>query len=224
MLVHISSLEYLINQEDDEIRKIAFIAKKYMVNDSSGHDWHHVLRVFNLCIRIGSKLNIDLKALKIASLLHDIGLTYEIKLNVDHAVKSAQLAKEILGELGYSDIFINKVYSIILSHRYGVERSSELLEAKILQDADRLDAIGAIGIARAFAYGGARGALICNPEEEIEEYNPFKVKSTIIHFYEKLLKIRDSLNTQEAKIIAEERHKFMEEFLKRFIKEWIGEA
>jgi len=217
------SLEYLVEREDDEVRRIASIARSYMVNDSSGHDWHHVLRVFNLCVKIGSKLNADLKALKISALLHDIGLAYEFKLNIDHAVKSAELAKEILQRLNYPSEFIDKVYNIILNHRYGVERSVDLIEAKILQDADRLDAIGAIGIARAFAYGGSRGALIYNPEERIEGYDPFKVKSTIIHFYEKLLKIKDRLNTYEAKIIAEERHRFMEEFLKRFLKEWIGE-
>lgn len=217
------SLEYLVEGEDDDVRRIASIARRYMANDIGGHDWYHVLRVFNLCVKIGSKLNVDLKALKIAALLHDIGLMYEFKFNIDHAVKSAELAREILQGLGYHRGLIDKVYSIILNHRYGVGRDTELLEAKVLQDADRLDAIGAIGIARAFAYGGLKGVLIYDPREVVGDYDPFKAKSTVTHFYEKLLKVRDSLNTQEAKVIAEGRHRYMEEFLKRFFKEWVGE-
>jgi len=199
--------------------KIIKYAKRSSVKDSTGHDWYHIERVYKTAIYIGKKEKADLDIIKVAALLHDIGLSNEISSAVDHAEEGARMAETFLKEIGFDPDKLDKVVESIRHHRFGRKVRPESLEGKILQDADRLDAVGAIGIARAFAYGGARGAPIYDPTEKIEEYDPFRVKSTITHFQEKLLKIKDKLNTITAKKIGEERHKFMIEFLEEFYRE-----
>ena len=158
-----------------------------------------------------------------AAILHDVGLKDEFEAGRDHATVGAESARSILSGLGVPREFVESVCCAIRTHRFGGGFEAETIEGRILQDADRLDSMGAIGIARAFAYGGARGAPIYDPGEVPGVYDPFKVRSTITHFHEKLLKLRDSMNTESARKIAEGRHAFMLEFLERFRLEIAGE-
>jgi uncharacterized protein len=191
--------------------------------DSSGHDIQHTLRVYEMCKKLGREEGADMEVLLASALLHDIAISEELELGVDHAEESALRAEGILRSIGFPEDKLSRVICAIRAHRYGAGIKPESLEAKILQDADRLDAMGAVGLARAFAYGGARGAKIYDPLESPGEYDPRAVKSTITHLQEKLLKLKDSMNTSSAKRLAEGRHSFMVEFLNRFLAEVRGE-
>ena len=210
--------------EEEVIKAAEEFAKRMSVEDASGHDWHHVERVRRLALKICEEEGGDRFVVELAAILHDVGIRAEHERGVDHAEEGARIADEFLSELGVPDDVREKVVEAIRHHRYGKKARAPSLEAAILQDADRLDALGAIGIARAFAYGGARGRPIWDPSEPIEEYDPMKVKSTVTHFYEKLLKLPESLNTESAKRIARDRKAFMESFLERFLAEWKGRA
>ncbi|WP_059171544.1 HD domain-containing protein [Bacillus sp. FJAT-27445] len=195
-----------------------------MGHDATGHDWHHVDRVRNNALQIAKREcagNLDI--IEMAALLHDIP---DEKLNesAEAGRKKLDCFLESLGLDGTDKQKINEiVYSI--SFKGGQSRELPSIEAKIVQDADRLDAIGAIGIARVFAFGGKKGQPIYAPELGIretmtlEEYRNGK-SSSINHFYEKLLKLKDLLNTDSARNMAEERQLFMESFLEQFYREW----
>jgi uncharacterized protein len=200
-------------------KKIIKYAKRFYIKDSTGHDWYHVKRVLRMARYIGKIEGADIDILEAAALLHDIGISQEIGEGVDHAETSAKMANVFLRDIGFDLNKLDRVVESIRYHRYGGKIHPESLEGKILQDADRLDTLGAIGVARAFAYGGARGAPIYNPNEKVGEYNPFKVKSTTTHFQEKLLSVKDNLNTSTAKRIGEKRHKFMVTFLEELYNE-----
>lgn len=199
------------------------IVSKHMRHESSGHDVQHVLRVSEMCKRLGGEEGADMDVLIASALLHDIAISEELESGVDHAEEGALRAESILRSVGFPEDKLREVIYAIRAHRYGAGISPESLEAKILQDADRLDAIGAVGLARAFAYGGARGAKIHDPKESPGSYDPRIVRSTITHIQEKLLKLKDSMNTPSAKKVAEGRHLFMVEFLERFFAESRGE-
>ncbi|MCM3692752.1 HD domain-containing protein [Neobacillus niacini] len=196
--------------------------------DATGHDWYHVDRVRRAALHICDQEQAgDPFIIEMAALLHDIP---DEKLN-----DSAEAGRNKL-DLFFQSIKLpndvqNAIVQIIESISYKGGRKTELtsVEAKIVQDADRLDAIGAIGIARTFAYGGKKGQPIYDPavnvreEMSLEEYR--KGKSTSIHhFYEKLLKLKDLLNTDTAKKMAEKRHQMMEQFLEQFYLEWDGQG
>ncbi|NWQ42210.1 HD domain-containing protein [Bacillus sp. EB106-08-02-XG196] len=196
--------------------------------DATGHDWYHVDRVRRAALHICDQEQAgDPFIIEMAALLHDIP---DEKLN-----DSAEAGRNKL-DLFFQSIKLpndvqNAIVQIIENISYKGGRKTELtsVEAKIVQDADRLDAIGAIGIARTFAYGGKKGQPIYDPklnvreEMSLEEYR--KGKSTSIHhFYEKLLKLKDLLNTDTAKEMAEKRHQVMELFLEQFYLEWDGQG
>ncbi|MEH7176591.1 HD domain-containing protein [Neobacillus vireti] len=194
--------------------------------DATGHDWFHVDRVRRTALHIAKQEQKgDPFIIEMAALLHDIP---DEKLN-----KSAEAGKNKLDSffqtISLQEEIQNSIIQIIesISYKGGIKTELETIEAKIVQDADRLDAIGAIGIARTFAYGGKKGQPIYDPsltvreEMSIEEYR--KGKSTSIHhFYEKLLKLKDLLNTEAAKEMAESRHQMMVLFLDQFYLEWDG--
>jgi len=205
---------------EEQIREYV---RSHCVDDPSGHDWYHVERVFKMALKIAEKEGADITIVGVAALLHDVGIKKEIECGFDHSEYGANFSKEYLLRIGFDPSKIERVVEAVREHRYGKHVKPKSLEGKVLQDADMLDALGAIGIARAFAYGGARGAPIYDPAEKVEAYDPFKVKSTITHFREKLLNIKDRLNTKTAKEIGLERHKFMEQFLDEFYKEISGE-
>ena len=210
------------------IEKVKQIVQDEMLNESSGHDYWHVLRVYNNALLLVDQISntkINKKVVQLAALLHDIG-DYKITGSVE---TQTAIPKQIMEQLNVESEVILHVVQIIgeISFHQQTEKLSSI-ESEIVQDADRLDAIGAIGIARAFAYGGAKGREIWNPtlpanlEMTKEEYMKNK-GSSINHFYEKLLLLKDRMNTIAGKQIAEERHRFMEQYLEEFFAEWNGE-
>lgn len=199
--------------------------KSQFEGEVTGHDWHHIMRVYNLSRFIQEKEGGDLEIIELAALLHDIS---DHKFNGGKLDEGGKIASSILEELGAEKDTITQVRYIVDNISYkGANTKAEMtsLEGKIVQDADRLDAIGAIGIARTFAYGGNRNQPIYEPESKavlhhsFEEYASTKT-NTINHFYEKLLLLKDRLNTSTGISLGEERHQLMEGFLDSFFKEW----
>jgi len=173
------------------------------------HGFSHVERVFNLCLHIGREEGADLEVLALASLLHDIARPLEDSGKVeDHALESARIARHFLLSLGYPEEKVEAVTHAIEAHRFSRGPEPRTLEAKILSDADKLDAIGAIGIARVFMYSGEHGR---------------DIEASLKHFEEKILKLKDLMYTETAKRIAEDRHRFTVEFIERIKREIEGE-
>ena len=192
--------------------------------EGSGHDWWHIYRVWKLATELQKTEGGDLFIIEMAALLHDLD-DWKIKDNTSENRTLLWMKK-----VGVAKDEENKIVEIIEQVSFkgaGVDTFATSIEAKIVQDADRLDAIGAIGIARTFAYGGNKNRLIYDPEVKPELHQSFEAYKkttapTINHFYEKLLLLKDRINTKSAKKMAEERHKFMEDFLERFFNEWEG--
>lgn len=206
------------------IEKTKEFVKEKLHNEGSGHDWYHIERVYNLAEFLGYKEGADSFIVELASLLHDIE---DWKFS-DSNETSTSITEELLKSLEVDEGDIEKITHIIktMSFKGGVVSSKQnSIEGMVVQDADRLDAIGAIGIARTFTYGGYKNRQIYDPEIKPMEFASLEdVKNqdnhTINHFYEKLLKLKDLMNTDSAKKIAKERHKFMEDFLSQFYEEW----
>jgi len=199
--------------------------KSVLEGDSSGHDWWHIYRVRILAIRIAEYEKADPFLVELAALLHDVD---DWKL-AEHE-EEGQKTKKWLQSCGVEDQIIEKISAIIEGVSFkgaGVNTSTNDLECRVLQDADRLDAIGAIGIARTFAYGGSRGRGIYDPgilPEMHSDFEKYKKSNapTINHFYEKLLLLKDQMQTVTGKALAEQRHEFMLRFLDQFFAEWNG--
>jgi len=193
--------------------------------EGTGHDWHHINRVRNTALKIGDAEGADLFVVELAALLHDIA---DHKFHNHDLTVGPERAQEIVLEETNDTDLAQRVATIVSEISFkgaGVETPVSSLEAAVVQDADRLDALGAIGIARAFAYGGHKNRPIYDPEIESSLHDNFedyakKGTHTINHFYEKLLLLKDRMNTDSGRKIAEERHRFMEEFLDRFYEEW----
>jgi len=190
----------------------------------SHHGKAHVERVYNLAVRIGAEENADLDVIKAAALLHDIARSMEDEGEIDdHATEGAKMARKILEEVDFPERKISEVIHCIKAHRFRGGLEARSLEARILQDADRLDIIGAIGLARVFARGGWANLPIHDPAIPPKGKYDGRSLTSINHIYEKILKAKDTMNTRTARRIAEGRHRFVEEFLDRFLKEWDGE-
>jgi len=186
------------------------------------HDWDHTLRVCRLCERLGSTEGVDSDVLLVAAYLHDIGRGCQDDSNgaVCHAEKGARMAAPIVEQLALSESQKNNVLHCIRSHRFRGDRQPRTPEARVLFDADKLDAIGAVGVARAFLFAGEVGARLHNGETRIEDARPYTIDDTgYREFKVKLCKIKDRMQTKEGLKLAEERHVFMEEFFKRFVEE-----
>ncbi len=210
---------------DDLIQKALSFAKDFFKNEFSGHDYYHTLRVFNNSKLIAQNEACDEEIVYLSAILHDVD---DIKI-VGEQKERFENAKRFLNSINYPVDKIEKICHIISQVSFKKDGSTipDSIEGKIVQDADRLDAIGAIGIARTFAFGGTRNRDIYIPkgdvpqnmtDEEKERYN----FTTINHFYDKLFKLKDLMNTQTAKQIAERRHRFMEEYINEFYDEWDG--
>ncbi|CEG27569.1 metal dependent phosphohydrolase [Bacillus sp. B-jedd] len=206
------------------ISKVEHFVKAQMGEDATGHDWHHVNRVRNNALYIAGKEGAgDKYIIEMAALLHDIP---DEKLN-ESAEAGRNKLDAFMDTLGINETNKQKINDIVYSISFKGGQASGLpsIEAEIVQDADRLDAIGAIGIARAFAFGGKKGQPIYEPEFAIreqmtlEEYRSGK-SSSINHFYEKLLKLKEMMNTETARRMAEDRQQFMEAYLEQFYREW----
>jgi len=208
------------------IEDIQTFAEKCFSNSWGSHDWEHTRRVYNLCVHIGQVEGADMEVLKIAAYLHDVGRSHqdESRGSVCHAEKGAEIATELLDRYPISPEQKANVLHCIRSHRFRGNCLPETLEAKILFDADKLDSIGAIGVARAFQFAGEVGAKFHNPAVSPEETEPYTVEDTgYREFKLKLSKIKDRMLTAQGRLLAQERHAFMEEYFERFFQEYEGE-
>ena len=205
--------------------KIVLEIKSNFENDFSGHDWHHIERVYSNALKIQLKEGGDLQVISLLAVLHDVS---DHKLNGGKLNQGGVEAQKIMQKIGIDSEIIAKVYPLIDEISFkgaNVADGNSCLESQIVQDADRLDAIGAIGIARAFAYGGSRGRPMYAPEVTAELHDSFEAYAksqshTINHFHEKLLLISDRMHTATGKKMAKERHDFMLGFLDQFHNEW----
>ena len=199
--------------------------KNIFIDDHSGHDTFHTLRVYKIATRIAERENADLTTVQLAALLHDVD---DVKLSPETAANKDR-AVAFLREHGVSEDRIKTICGIIddVSFRGTDSVVPGTIEGKCVQDADRLDAIGAIGIARAFAYGGSHHRVMHDPEIKpamhmtAEEYRNH-VSTTINHFYEKLFLLRGLMNTGTAKEIAKQREDYMKAYISEFLDEWDG--
>lgn len=202
--------------------------KQQLENAEGGHDWFHTLRVFNNAKLIAKGENVDDLVVALGALLHDVA---DSKFHDGDETIGPKIAREFLFKHNVDSSIIEHVVKIIenISFNKSLEAGEKFtsLELQVVQDADRLDAIGAIGIARCFNYGGFKNRKMFDPDIQPnlnmtkEEYKKSKAP-TINHFYEKLLLLKDKMNTKTGKQIAKKRHKYMEEFLDQFYAEWDG--
>jgi uncharacterized protein len=209
------------------IDKTEAFVNQELQHAEGGHDWWHVYRVWQNAKAIAAKENVDILVVELAALLHDIAdpKFYDGNENI-----GPQKAKQFLLDIGVHEKVINHVVNIIkhMSFKQSFEAVSfSSKEMLVVQDADRLDAIGAIGIARTFNYGGFKNRAIYNPNIKPQQYTDKEAYKnstapTINHFYEKLLLLKDTMHTVTAKQMAETRHTFMVQFLTQFYKEWEG--
>ena len=194
------------------INKAMEYAKSIFEGDASGHDLDHTLRVFHIATRLAQEEGADVEIVQLAALLHDVDdhklspETYEGKLRALNFLNENNLAEEKILEIIH-----------IISH---ISFSAQLpppesIEGKCVQDADRLDALGAIGIARTFAFGGSRGRRLHDPQG-------LDPNSSVQHFYDKLLRLKDTMHTATGRCLAEERDRYMRTFLQQFYAEWDG--
>jgi len=207
------------------IDRTAEFVRSQMEGDSSGHDWWHVWRVWQNSLFISRSEHADRFVTELAALLHDIA---DWKFHDGDESAGPRAARLWLSEQDVNETVIEHVCNIVATVSFkgaGVDTPMESLEGKIVQDADRLEAIGAIGIARCFAFGGAKGSLLHDPEDPPElhaSFEDYKKKSgpSINHFYEKLLLLKDRMNTETGFQLAKQRHKVLEDFLDQFHAEW----
>lgn len=215
--------------KQSQIDAVVLNVKQQLQNAEGGHDWFHIERVWRNAKFIAQKENADLFVVELAALLHDIA---DSKFNNGDEEIGPRKAKEILMTNNIASNTIEHVIAIIenISFKGGnTPRTFDSIELQIVQDADRLDAIGAIGIARAFNYGGFRNRLIYDPTiqpdlKQTKEAYKNSTAPTINHFYEKLLLLKDRMNTSTGIQLAEKRHQFMESYLEQFYSEWSGNA
>ena len=212
----------------DLIAKTILFVKEKLKNAEGGHDWFHIERVFKNAILISSTEVCDTTVVQLGALLHDIA---DSKFHNGDETVGPRIAREFLEFENVAEDLITHVVNIIenISYKGGnFEKEFSSIELDIVQDADRLDAIGAIGIARTFNYGGFKNRTLYDPEiapnsnMTKEEYKK-NDSPTINHFYEKLLLLKDKMNTATGKQIAQQRHKYMEGFLAQFYAECEGE-
>ncbi|MBF6607833.1 MAG: HD domain-containing protein [Flavobacterium sp.] len=211
----------------DIVERTKIFVQHTLHGAEGGHDWFHIVRVYNNAMLIAGSQTCNLEIVALGALLHDIA---DSKFHDGDESVGPKVAREFLESNNVSSDVISHVIHIIdnISFKGGnFEKKFSSIELDIVQDADRLDAIGAIGIARAFNYGGFKNRQLYNPDilpqlkMSKEEYKSSKAP-TINHFYEKLLLLADKMNTESAKEIARERHLFMESFLRQFYDEWNG--
>jgi len=205
------------------IEKTKQHVQQHLSREYTGHDWWHCYRVWRLSRHIVQSETCDLFIVELASLLHDIA---DHKFHGGNYQKGTREADKFLSSLEVEKIYIEHVCSIIDNISFSKGKVPPTLEGQIVQDADRLDAIGAMGIARAFAYGGYAQRELYNPGKKPNLFHRHEVKNkentTINHFYEKLLLLKNKMNTKTGYEMAQERHQFMLGYLEKFFTEWEG--
>lgn len=211
----------------DPIQKTISFVKQTLENAEAGHDWFHIERVFKTALNINQEEKGNELVIALAALLHDIA---DPKFNNGDETLGPNLAQSFLQSIAVEEEAVNHVKLIIqhMSFKNTFDKNSfTSKEMQIVQDADRLDAIGAIGIARAFTYGGFKNRVLYDPAIKPEEHHSKEsykntTAPTINHFYEKLLLLKDMMNTTAGKKIAAKRHQFMLDYLDQFYREWEG--
>ncbi len=210
---------------DEAVRRAETAARSFFRDARGSHDWEHTRRVCHLCERIGPAENADMAVLRIAALLHDIGRADQDRGQgrVCHAQKGAELAGPILHHLPLSAGRKENIRHCIRTHRFRGDQRPLSLEAKALFDADKMDAIGAVGVARAYLFAGEIGARLHNPDVDVEQTESYSIDDTgYREFKVKLVGIKDRMLTPTGRRMAEERHAFMTAFFKRFLAEYDG--
>lgn len=206
----------------DDIRQHA---RQAFANAPGSHDWQHSLRVHKLCLRIGPEAGADMVVLEAAAYLHDIGRASQDNSNgsICHAAKGARMAEDLLASLPLESEHKQNIIHCIRAHRYRGDCAPQTIEAQALFDADKLDAIGAIGVARAYLFAGELGARLHNPDLAPEQAQPYSINDTgHREFVVKLSKIKDRMMTEQGRRIAKGRHDFMVAFFDRFLNEYAG--
>lgn len=211
--------------KSDVIVDTETFVRSTLEGEGTGHDWWHCVRVRNTAVKLAHEEGAEVRIVELSALLHDIA---DHKFHGGDKEVGPRIAKEFLEAQGVEREVVEHVANIIRHMSWSTSKEGncafDSLEMRIVQDADRLDAIGAIGIARAFAYGGHKSKPLYDPEQPFSsEHTGECAPSTLHHFYEKLLKIADQMHTETARRLAQERHVHMEEFLKEFHEEWNGE-
>lgn len=209
------------------IQQTVEFVKNTLANAEGGHDWFHIERVWNNAKLIAQNEKVDMFVVELAALLHDIA---DSKFHQGDETMGPKKARSFLESLSIDEKIICHIEKIIENSSFkggNIHSNFHSKELEVIQDADRLDAIGAVGIARAFNYGGYKNRAIYNPKihpnlnQSKEDYKNSNAP-TINHFYEKLLLLKDKMNTETAKKIAANRHQFMERYLQQFYDEWNG--
>lgn len=215
-------------QEQEIIQQTIDFVKRTLAGAEAGHDWFHIERVYKTALTINEVAQADTLVVSLAALLHDIA---DSKFNNGDEEIGPRIAGEFMESLDLSPEIILHVKQIILNMSYKASLGTVSFHSKeleVVQDADRLDAIGAIGIARAFTYGGFKNRVLYDPaipavENMSKEAYKNTTAPTINHFYEKLLLLKDLMRTEKGKAMALQRHEFMLQYLEQFYKEWEGE-
>lgn len=213
---------------EDRLQLLEAVTQAMMVHfskEEAHHDWYYIQRVVNLSIYLQQQEGGDVEIVALTALLHDIS---DYKLNGGMLDGNAAAARKVLTDIGYDEATIGKVCRIIDKISYkgaGVPDEGSELELLIVRDADRLDAMGAIGIARAFHFGGSRNRSIFAPSQAPELHTSFENYSksnshTMNHFHEKLLLLKERLSTQSAREMGEKRHALLQQFTTAFYEEW----
>lgn len=207
------------------IERVAAQIRRRFVGESSGHDWYHIQRVWKLTQQIAAQEGANLEIAELGALVHDIA---DWKFCAGDETVGPREARRLLSDEGVPGDVIEAVADIVATISFkgaGVTTAMKTLEGQCVQDADRLDAMGAIGIARCFAYGGHAGRAMYDPDVHptmhatAEAYKSAKGTS-LNHFHEKLFLLKDRMNTASGRAMAEERHRYMMEFVDRFLHEW----
>lgn len=213
---------------EEIIAKTAEMIKDKFLNEGSGHDFWHIWRVWQVAKRISMEEHSDGFVVELGALLHDVA---DWKENYGDASVGGKVARGWLEKFDIDSKVVNKVVEIVDNVSFkgaGVNDKMDSLEGKIVQDADRLDAMGAIGIGRVFSYGGSKGRAMYDPDNKIIDATNFEQyknagQTSVNHFYEKLLLLKDRMHTQTGKKLAQDRHVYMEKYLDEFYAEWKGE-
>jgi len=220
-------MKELLEKQAQFVARTADFVKKTLKNAEGGHDWFHTQRVYNNAIHIAQSEKVDLFIIALGALLHDIA---DSKFHDGNEKVGPKIAQDFLDQHKIEKRITDHVVAIIKNISFkGGNRAKTFNsnELQVVQDADRLDAIGAIGIARTFNYGGFKNRMLYDPEikpqlhMDAETYKK-STAPTINHFYEKLLLLKDLMNTKTGRKMAQERHIYMETFLEQFYKEWEG--
>jgi uncharacterized protein len=213
--------------ERDIIQKTCEHVRRLLSGEGSGHDWFHIERVRNLALQIAREERADLFIVELAALLHDVA---DWKFAGGDNDAGPRAARDWLVSLNADEAVIEHVTRIIKDLSFkgaGVETPMHSIEGQCVQDADRLDALGAIGIARAFAYGGHKGRALYDPAVPPQPHASFEAYKkntgpTLNHFYEKLLLLKDRMTTNTGRRLGADRHAYLEQFLDEFLSEWSG--